>query len=190
MRRNRVAPPIDLMAELEGDDDDPKKQSTLTQQPTLVGTQTAPKPTLTTQKTTVQPTTVASRPSCARTAPRTTVSFRQRTPPAQPSATNRTNYRLFKPLTPAQRKMLETEYYVNKNFYGRDKLYASLQRKHGDAAPKASSSEPALRGARTPPSLRHSRRLARLKRSAAACQSFGSLRAPWWRPPRGCACKT
>jgi hypothetical protein len=44
MRRNRVAPPIDLMAELEGDDDEPKKQSTLTQQPTLVGTQTAPKP--------------------------------------------------------------------------------------------------------------------------------------------------
>ncbi len=135
MRRNRVAPPIDLMAELEGDDDDPKKQSTLTQQPTLVGPQTAPKPTLTTQKTIVQPTTAASRPSSARTAPRTTVSFRQRTPPAQPSATNRTNYRLFKPLTPAQRKMLETEYYVNKNFYGRDKLYASLQRKHGDAAP-------------------------------------------------------
>ena len=63
MRRNRVAPPIDLMAELEGDDDDPKKQSTLTQQPTLVGPQTAPKPTLTTQKTTVQPTTTASRPS-------------------------------------------------------------------------------------------------------------------------------
>ena len=62
MRGNRVAPPIDLMAELEGDDDDPKKQSTLTQQPTLVGPQTAPKPTLTTQKTTVQPTTVATRP--------------------------------------------------------------------------------------------------------------------------------
>ena len=37
--------------------------------------------------------------------------------------------------SPAQRKMLETEYYVNKNFYGRDKLYASLKRKHGDAAP-------------------------------------------------------
>ena len=130
MRRNRVAPPIDLMAELEGDDDEPKKQSTLTQQPTLVGPQPAPKPTLTTQKTTVQPTTATTRPSSARTALRTTVSFRQRTPPAQPSATNRTNYRLFKPLTPAQRKMLETEYYVNKNFYGRDKLYASLKRKH------------------------------------------------------------
>ena len=69
MRRNRVAPPIDLMAELEGDDDDPKKQSTLTQQPTLVGPQTAPKPTLTAQKTIVQPTTAASRPNSARTAP-------------------------------------------------------------------------------------------------------------------------
>ena len=30
--------------------------------------------------------------------------------------------------------MLETEYYVNKNFYGRDKLYAALKRKHGDAS--------------------------------------------------------
>jgi len=41
----------------------------------------------------------------------------------------------FKPLTPAQKQMLKTEYYERKNAVGRDKLYFSLKRQYGTAAP-------------------------------------------------------
>ena len=37
----------------------------------------------------------------------------------------------FKPLTPAQKQMLKTEYYERKNAVGRDKLYFSLKRQYG-----------------------------------------------------------
>ena len=43
MTSKRVSAPFDLMKELDSDDDTPKKQSTLTTQQTLVGTQPPPK---------------------------------------------------------------------------------------------------------------------------------------------------
>ena len=55
MTSKRVSAPFDLMKELDSDDDPPKKQSTLTTQQTVVGTQTQPKPAISKQKTLVQP---------------------------------------------------------------------------------------------------------------------------------------
>ena len=131
MRRNRVTAPTDLMSELDSDDDD-KKLST---QSTVVSSSTAPTQGLSTQKTFVSPAASANKPpNPARTAPKTKVSAKRRQVINAPSSTQSSGNGLFKPLTPAQRKMLETEYYVNKNFYGRDKLYAALKRKHGDPA--------------------------------------------------------
>jgi hypothetical protein len=100
-----------------------------------VSSSTAPTQGLSTQKTFVSPAASANKPpNPARTAPKTKVSAKRRQVINAPSSTQSSGNGLFKPLTPAQRKMLETEYYVNKNFYGRDKLYAALKRKHGDPA--------------------------------------------------------
>ena len=57
----------------------------------------------------------------------------QQKPPAQQTPRNTAN--VFKPLTPAQKQMLKTEYYERKNAVGRDKLYFSLKRQYGAAAP-------------------------------------------------------
>ena len=113
MRRNRVSAPTDLMSELDSDDDD-KKLST---QSTVVSSSTAPTQGLSTQKTFVSPAASADKPpNPTRTAPKTKVSTKRRQVINAPSSTQSTGNGLFKPLTPAQRKMLETEYYVNKSF--------------------------------------------------------------------------
>ena len=49
MTSKRVSAPFDLMNEFESDDDEPKKQTTLTTQQTVVGTQAPPKPAISKQ---------------------------------------------------------------------------------------------------------------------------------------------
>ena len=134
MTSKRVSAPFDLMKELDSDGDTPKKQSTLTTQQTVVGTQAPPKPAISKQKTLVQPPKstqkqVTSTKSFTKQVSAPKAAPTKRKPPTKPFTNG-----LFKPLTDNQVDMLEREYYTNKNMVGRDKLYF-MKRKYGSKAP-------------------------------------------------------
>ena len=120
MTSKRVSAPFDLMKELDSDDDTPKRQSTLTTQQTLVGTQPPPKPAISKQKTLVQPPKSTQKqvtPTKSTKSATKQVFTPKAAPTKKPPPTKPFTNGLFKPypLTDNQVDMLEREYYTNKN---------------------------------------------------------------------------